>query len=143
MKQQVSGVTAARVARKRDVPKWRDARPTLREQQRSINQAAKALGLTIRPSREIHETPYRAMNPEAAKLLDQRCPTHAIVYDSVLDTTRRRQVMDTRHEVIEAGAIRALARHGVPKKRRYPIAHKMANRFQRVIGAENMVRLSR
>lgn len=120
-----------------------EGRSTLKEQEQSVRTVARRMGMTIRPSRAIHRTPYRAMNPEAAQLLGQKCPKNAILYDQVLDKRRRQRVMDERHEVIEDVAIAALRRLGVPRKRRYRIAHRLANRLQRTIGAENMVRLSR
>ena len=120
-----------------------EGRASLKDQEKSIRAVASGMKMTIRPSQAIHRTPYRAMNPEAAALLDQKCPKHSILYDRVLDRQRRQRVMDERHEVIEDVAIAALRRLGVPRKRRYRIAHRLANRLQRTIGAENLVRLSR
>lgn len=77
------------------------------------------------------------MNPRAAKLLKQKCPKNTITYDPRLDDTLREKVLDTRHELIEHKVIGKLRRKGVPRDRLYPRAHKIANRKQRTVGAEN------
>ena len=112
-------------------------KPTLRQQLRDIRKAAKRSGLSIKKDKRLIGSPYRAMNPRAAKLLGQKCPPKTLTYDPRLDDTLREKVLDTRHELIEHKKIGKLQRQGVPKHRRYPIAHRYANRKQRTIGAEN------
>ncbi len=105
------------------------------------------LHLTIHFDRRLSQTPYRADNPRAAELLGQECPEHWIVLDpDVQKVTKRHhlpphlQVEDERHEVVEDVILGRLAKLGVPKKERYPLAHHIANKLQRRPGAEKIVR---
>lgn len=112
-------------------------KPPLRQQLKDIRKAARKSGLSVRKDKRLSSTPYRAMNPRAAKLLKQKCPKNTITYDPRLDDTLREKVLDTRHELIEHKVIGKLQRKGVPSECQYPIAHQIANRRQRTIGAEN------
>jgi hypothetical protein len=115
-----------------------EAAPSLAKQNKDVRRAAHELGLRVVPSTALRSTPYRAMNPEAAALLVQPCPPHAIIYDPKLDKPLKREVMDIRHEVVEDVLLRQMKKAGVPKKRRYSIAHRMANKLQRRVGAESI-----
>ena len=112
-------------------------RPSLKQQFKDIKKAARKSGLSVRKDNRLKKTAYRAMNPRAAKLLKQPCPPHALTYDPRLDDTLREKVLDVRHELIEHKEIGKLSRKGVSKSLRYPRAHRVANRKQRTIGAED------
>ena len=113
------------------------SKPTLKQQFKDIRKAAKKSGLSVRKDSRLKKSPYRAMNPRAAKLLKQPCPPRALTYDPRLDDTMREKVLDIRHELIEHKEIGRLEKKGVPRNKRYPKAHRVANRKQRTIGAEN------
>ena len=98
----------------------------LKEQEEQLKQAAKKRGLIIKKDKSLTKTPYRAMNPHAARELKQNCPKNAITYDPKRIKTKRMKVMDLRHEIIEFDEM--------CKGKKYKTAHKKANRFQRTIG---------
>jgi hypothetical protein len=95
-------------------------------QEKELREAARARGLKVRKSKTLEKTPYRAMNPPAAKELGIKCPKNVILYDSRSSKTQRRKVMDLRHELIEHDEMK--------KGKTYRNAHKVANRKQRTIG---------
>jgi len=111
---------------------------SLRKQLQSISKEAHQHGLRIRPCKKLSKTPYRGMNPRAAKLLKQPCPPKSVTYDPQIVDTLHEKVVDLRHEVIEHKEIGRLQRKGVPAHRRYPMAHKRANRYQTTIGGEHL-----
>ena len=100
----------------------------LTEQEKALRLMAKRRGLKVRPDKRLRLTPFRAMHPRAAKELDQPCPKATITYDPRIVTTRRKRVMDIRHEIIENDEM--------GKGKRYKSAHKVANRKQRTISRE-------
>lgn len=119
---------------------------SLVEQDQSIRSAARVLHLTIQVDPRLISRPYRAMNPRAADLLDEQCPPHRIILDpEAQEPTARHlqppeiQVGDERHEVVEYVVVGRLARLGVPRAKRYRIAHGIANKLQRRPGAERIV----
>ena len=90
-----------------------------------LKKVAKRHNLKIRPDKRLCKTPYRGMNPYAAKALNQPCPKKTLTYDPRLDKTQKRIVMDIRHEILEYQEMQ--------KGKSYKIAHKKANKFQRNI----------
>lgn len=100
---------------------------TIREQLIELKKAAKKRGLKIRNYDRLTKTPYRAMNPLAAKELRQPCPPRTIVYCNIALHPKRRLPMDIRHEIVEYDAMR--------KGKRYKAAHRIANRKQRNLSA--------
>ena len=100
--------------------------PSLKEQEKELREAAKARGLKVRNSKALAKTPYRAMNPLAAKELGMRCPKNAILLGPRACRTKKREVMDLRHELVEVDEMR--------KGKPYKTAHLIANRKQRTVG---------
>jgi hypothetical protein len=97
-------------------------------QLKSLKRAARKRGLKgPRKDRRLTATPYRAMHPAAAKELDQPCPKKTITYDPSTVKTKRRLVMDLRHEIVEVGEM--------AKGKKYRPAHRIANRKQLTLGA--------
>lgn len=94
----------------------------LKEQEKGLRKAAKDRGLKVRKSTALEKTPYRAMNPLAAKELGVKCPKDKILY-----TKQSKKVLDIRHELVEYDEM--------AKGKTYKTAHKVANRKQRTIGA--------
>ncbi len=98
-------------------------RPSLKEQEYQLRQAAKRRGLRVRKDPRLAKTPYRAMNPRAARELHQPCPPRTITYILSKRRPKSRKVLDIRHE------IREFDRMGLGWK--YRKAHRDANRKQR------------
>jgi hypothetical protein len=98
-------------------------KPTLKQQLNLLKKAAKKRGLVIRKTPKLSNTPYRAMQPMAAKELKINNPKNTIGYTNNCERTKKRLVMDIRHEIIEYDAMK--------KGARYKTAHKLANRKQR------------
>lgn len=96
---------------------------TLKQQLDILKKAARKRGLTIRKTPQLSNTEYRAMNPQAAKELGIKSPKKTIGYTSNCERTKRRLVMDIRHELIEYDAMK---KYGM----KYKKAHKIANRKQ-------------
>lgn len=96
---------------------------TIKEQLKELKKAAKKRGLKIRKDKRLRNTPYRAMNPMAAKELKQPCPPKTITYGIMACYPKRRLPLDIRHEIIEYDEMR--------KGKKYRTAHKIANRKQR------------
>ena len=112
-------------------------RPSLKQQFKDIKKAARKSGLSVRKDNRLKKCPYRGMNPRAGRLLKQPYIENTLTYDPRLTDTWREKVLDIRHELIEHKEIGRLQRKGVPSHKRYPMAHRVANRKQRTIGAEN------
>jgi hypothetical protein len=100
---------------------------SLKEQERHLRQAARNRGLCVKRTRGLSKTPYRAMNPRAAKELGVPWSSHMIGYDNYSARTHKRLVMDLRHEIIEYDRM--------GRGWRYRRAHRMANRKQRTVNA--------
>ncbi len=109
----------------------RTRKPTLKEQWTELKREAHCRGLRVRKADNVlNSTPYRAMNPRAAKLLKQPCPPKTIIYSLSSRRPVHRKIMDVRHELIEHEMINELCNRGVPPSRLYPTAHQVANRKQ-------------
>ncbi len=108
----------------------KEKKEDLKEQLKSLKTAAKRRGLVVRHDKGLKDTPYRAMNPRAARSeeVDQCCPKNAILFESKY---LPEEVMDIRHEILEYDKM------GKPHWK-YKRAHKFANRKQRTVGAENI-----
>lgn len=100
---------------------------TLQKQMESLRRAARSRRLSIRAMPSLRKTPYRAINPRAAKELGVKCGKHTIGYDPAIVKGKSMRVMDVRHEIVEFDEM--------GKGKRYKTAHKVANRKQRTVGA--------
>jgi hypothetical protein len=100
---------------------------SLKQQEQELRNQAKKRGLKIRYTPQLKKTPYRAMNPMASKELGIKCGKNIIGYTKNSARTKRRFVMDMRHEIIEYDTMKK-------RKLHYPKAHKIANRKQRTVG---------
>lgn len=98
-------------------------RPSLKVQMRELRHAAAERGLRIRHTPSLTHTPFRAMNPLAAKENSIPWPRDLIGYDGVYCRTSRMKVMDIRHEIREFDRMK--------QGWHYPAAHKDANKVQR------------
>jgi hypothetical protein len=100
----------------------------LTEQEKALRLMAKRRGLKVRPDKRLRHTPFLAMHPRAAKELGMPCPRKTITFDPRIVNTRKKRVMDVRHEIIENDEM--------GKGKKYRTAHKVANRKQRTISRE-------
>lgn len=98
-------------------------RPSLREQEYQLRQAAKRRGLRVCRDPRLAKTPYRAMHPRAAKVLKQPCRKRTIGYILSSRRPKSRMVLDVRHELIEYDKMQ--------QGWSYARAHAYANRKQR------------
>jgi hypothetical protein len=103
---------------------------TSEEKMDEVRRQAFQRGLRIRVDDRLLNTPYRAMNPEIGKILDQPYIPGALTY-SVHSEIHNDLAMDLNHENIEDWKAKELRLKGTPKEKIYPIAHKLANRKQR------------
>ena len=87
---------------------------SLKLQWQELLRAAHTRGLRIRKSDALIRTEFRAMNPRAARLLNQSCPCNTITHSLSSRKPVRRKIMDVRHEILEHDKIGELARKGVP-----------------------------
>ena len=102
-------------------------KPSLREQDRILNEAAKRRGLKCRKDARLTKTPYVAMHPLAAIATNSPCPPKTVTYDP------------KRHEIIEYDGMKKDSQGKKLTKaqwwRIYQKNHKIANRKQRTIDA--------
>ena len=82
----------------------------------------------IRKDTRLAKTPFRAMNPRAGRVLGMPYMPKAITYGVRSQSPLKRRVMDIRHEIIEFDEM--------GKGKEYKTAHRIANRKQRIVGAE-------
>jgi len=109
------------------IRKVRLSKVTLCGQQVILRKAAKRRGLHIKAVPSLAKTPYRAMNPRAARELNIRWPKHTVGFDPKVKMPKSERLMDERHEVIE------FDRMG--QGHHYKAAHRYANRKQRDVRA--------
>ena len=95
---------------------------TLSEQLAQVKEVAMKRGLHTRKDRRLLRTPYRAMNPRAARELHQPYIPKTLTYTLSNRRPKHRQVMDLRHELVEY----IMMGKGYP----YRMAHRVANREQ-------------
>jgi hypothetical protein len=107
--------------------KVKQSKVPLKEQMTDLKRAAKQRGLRIRATPSLSKTPFRAMNPRAAKEEGVKFPKHTIGFDPHIRMSQSERVMDIRHELIEYDQI--------GKGHHYKVAHRYANRRQRTVGA--------
>jgi ribosomal protein S12 len=107
--------------------KVKQSKVPLKEQMTDLKRAAKKRGLCIRATPSLSKTPFRAMNPRAARELGIKWSKHIIGYDPHVRMPKSERVMDERHEIIEYDQI--------GKGHHYKVAHRYANRRQRTVGA--------
>jgi hypothetical protein len=98
-------------------------KPPLKVQMRELKRAAAERGLRIRHTPSLSKTPFRAMNPLAAKENNIPWPKDLIGYDGLSCGTTQMNVMDIRHEIVEYDYMKDRRRH-------YKSAHKVANKKQ-------------
>ena len=114
-------------------------KPSLREQDRILNEAAKRRGLKCRKDARLTKTPYVAMHPLAAIATNSPCPPKTVTYDPKRHVALRKRVMDKRHEIIEYDGMKKDSQGKKLTKaqwwRIYQKNHKIANRKQRTIYA--------
>ena len=101
-------------------------RPSINQQLIALKLSARQEGLSIKPDKRLTPTPYRAMNPCAAKVFKQPCLKNSLTYDPKLDKSKKKIVMDIRHELVEYRLMK--------KGKLYKQAHKIANKKQRNTG---------
>ena len=99
----------------------------LREQELALKKAARKRGLHIAPTAALCDTPYRAMNPRAAKELGIKWPKGLIGFDPHVRMPKSKRLMDERHEIIECDRM--------GQGHHYKAAHRYANRKQRDVRA--------
>jgi hypothetical protein len=92
---------------------------SLKSQFSELKQAAKERGLKIAKDKRLKKTPYIAMQPKAAKELNQPYKKKTITH---CGQKLRKLVMDVRHEIIEYDKMK--------RGWKYKAAHKFANRKQ-------------
>jgi hypothetical protein len=105
---------------------------TLGQQMEHLKNEAKKRGLKIRKDEKLKETPYRAAHPRVQFKTGLK-RKGLITYDPSVVKTKKKLVMDTRHEIIEYDKMGQLMRKGHNQNSAYKIAHKKANREQRNI----------
>ena len=107
---------------------------TLKQRIINVKRAARKRGLGISADKRLSTTPYRAMNPRAARELKQPTIRRACTYDPRFSdpngckSKQKMFVLDTSHELIEFDEM--------GKGKRYKTAHKIANRKQRSFANE-------
>jgi len=94
-----------------------------RDKFRKLVEEAKDRDLRVKIVKDIYTHDFVGMNPEAAKVLDFKCPSNTIVIDSNLDW--REKCHTLKHEIVEYD----LMKRGMS----YGRAHRRALKLEREV----------
>jgi hypothetical protein len=105
----------------------RNGKMPLTAQMNILTRAAQHRHLRIKAMPGLSRTPFRAMNPRAAKEEKVKWPANVIGYDPQVRMPKQKRIMDLRHELIEYDKMGS----GL----HYLKAHRYANRKQRTVSS--------